>query len=446
MVLLDIFEEIRFILELIIAEQVFAWSFAKRKDKFYPKFIVGVVLLILISLIYVIVKPILSIMNYGLLVRIIVMSWYMFLVILSIIHIRICYEMTFSDTLFIGIAGYSLQHIEYVIVNEIIAMGLWREVTNNLFIYIILCVSSCALLYYLVAKIFASKLRGCEGILYEDKANTVGYFLLMFIVLFTSTFICQNIFVFVTSYGSEINYQGAITDFFNCTLVLVVQYSTFRINTLNREKEIVNQLLYERQKQYKLSRENIDIINHKCHDLKHQIHALREAKIDELNEYIDEVENSIMIYSNVLKTENEVLNTILSEKSLYCEKHKIKFSCIVDGNQLGFIRTIDIYALLGNAIDNAIECVSKYNNIEKRVISLEISSKEGFLSIQTNNYYDGDLKIKDGLPLTTRKDNRYHGFGIKSMKYLAEKYGGSLYSSLNNGIFMMQIVIPIPKE
>lgn len=446
MVLLDIFEEIRFILELIVAEQVFAWSFAKRKNKFYSKFIIGLFLLIFISLMYTIVKHVFVLLNYSLSIEIIVMIWYMFLVILSIIHLRICYEMTFSDTLFICIAGYSLQHIEYVIVNEIIAMGLWKEVTNNLFTYIILCVSSCALLYYFVAKIFASKLRACEGVLYEDKANTIGYFLVMLLVLFTSTFICQNIFILVTSHGSEINYQGAIADFFNCTLVLVVQYSTFRINTLNREKEIVNQLLYERQKQYKLSRENIDIINHKCHDLKHQIQALREAKIDELNEYIDEVENSIMIYSNVIKTENEVLNTILSEKSLYCEKHKIKFSCIVDANQLGFIRTIDIYALLGNVIDNAIECVSKYNNTERRVISLEISSKGGFISIQTNNYYDGELEIKDGLPLTTKKDNGYHGFGIKSMKYLAKKYGGYIYSSLNSGIFMMQIVIPIPKE
>ena len=39
------------------------------------------------------------------------------------------------------------------------------------------------------------------------------------------------------------------------------------------------------------------------------------------------------------------------------------------------------------------------------------------------------LQFKDGLPLSTKKRNRaYHGFGMKSMKHLTEKYGGTLVS------------------
>ena len=108
---------------------------------------------------------------------------------------------------------------------------------------------------------------------------------------------------------------------------------------------------------------------------------------------------------------------------------------------------MDIYTLLGNALDNAIEAVSKYKEIEKRVVSLTISAKESFLCIQTNNYYEGKLEFKDGLPISTKKRNRaYHGFGMKSMKHLSEKYGGTMVASLDNGIFMLQIVLPIPKE
>ncbi|MGB4660482.1 MAG: ATP-binding protein, partial [Mobilitalea sp.] len=284
------------------------------------------------------------------------------------------------------------------------------------------------------------------GILYEDQIQTVLFFLMMLVVLFFTAFMGQNIFLNGTNDYSQVNYQGATYDFFSCILVLVVQYSIFRISTLNREKEIVKQLLYERQKQYKLSKENIDMINHKCHDLKHQIQALKEAKGEELDKYINEVEDSIMIYDTVVKTENEVLNTILSEKSLYCEKHHIHLTCIVDANQLDFMSTLDIYVLLGNALDNAIECVSKHQDKEKRVISLTISANGSFLCIQTNNYYEGDMLILDGIPETTKKNQDYHGFGMKSMKHLAEKYGGTLYTNLENGIFMLQIVIPIPKE
>lgn len=283
----------------------------------------------------------------------------------------------------------------------------------------------------------------------HDALNNIlahSIFLLMLVVLFFTAFLGQTIFLSGTTDYSRVNYQGATYDFFNCTLVLVVQYSIFRISTLNREKEIVKQMLYERQKQYKLSKENIDIINQKCHDLKHQIQALKEADSEELEKYIDEVEDSIMIYDTVVKTENEVLNTILSEKSLYCDKHRIRLTCMVDASQLDFMSTLDIYALLGNALDNAIECVIKHKDKEKRVISLTISANGSFLSIQTNNYYEGNIEFVDGLPVSIKKNQAFHGFGMKSMKHLTEKYGGTLYTSLENGIFMLQIVIPIPSE
>jgi sensor histidine kinase regulating citrate/malate metabolism len=119
---------------------------------------------------------------------------------------------------------------------------------------------------------------------------------------------------------------------------------------------------------------------------------------------------------------------------------------MVDASQLDFMSTLDIYALLGNALDNAIESVSKNMDKEKRVVSLTISANGSFLCIQTNNYYEGKMQFEDGIPITTKKNRTYHGFGMKSMKHLAEKYGGSLYTSLNNDIFMLQIVIPIPAE
>lgn len=449
---LNIFEELRFIIELIIAEQIFTYHFAKQKINYRKVTGIGYTLLILTAISYV---PLIQWMQNvtleyipeysGLVTRVFAPGWYIVLLILSLVVLKLSYEITYSDVLFMGIAGYSAQHIEYTAVNEVIAMGFWPSVTKNLPLYIFLCITTCLVLYFILAKVFAQKLRECEGMIYDNSLPIITYFLTILMIMFMSAFMCQSIFR--NESGGEINYLGAGADFFNCTLVLVVQYSIFRISTLNREKEIVKQLLYERQKQYQLSKENIEIINHKCHDLKHQIAALRTAKEEELSQYIDEVEESVMFYDSVVETDNEVLNTILSEKSLYCEKHQIKLSCIIDSDHLYFMSTMDIYALLGNALDNAIECVSKYVDPEKRVISLTIYAKESFLCIQTNNYFDGELSFKDGLPLSTKNRRRaYHGFGMKSMKHLTEKYGGTLYANLENGIFMLQIILPMPKE
>lgn len=183
-----------------------------------------------------------------------------------------------------------------------------------------------------------------------------------------------------------------------------------------------------------------------CHDLKHQLQALKKVENVELEQYINEVEDSLNIYDNVMETDNEVLNTVLSEKSLLCQNHNIRLSCMIDTKYIDFMSTMDIYAVLGNALDNAIECVSKYKDEGKRVISLNISAENGFLCIQTNNYYEGEMEFKDGLPVSTkRKDMHNHGFGMKSIQHLAKKYGGNIYTTLIDEIFTLQILLPMPK-
>ena len=445
---LNVFEELRYIVELLTAEYMFVYFFAKKKKGFASLFTAGGILLCLLSVIYIFIRE--YVVGYGdkLLITFVTFIWYVGLLFLTMLFVKVCFEITISDILFIAISGYATMHIEYIVVNEVLAIGIFGHLREHLLMYMIVCLFTCLLWYVFVMRIFAAKLRACEGKLYEDSKETIVLFFVLLIVLLCGTFTCQ--IVFREDYRTDsttVNYLGACMDFFICTLILIVQYSVFRINTLSREKEIIKQFLYERQKQYQLSKENIEIINHKCHDLKHQIQALKHADSENMQQYIDEVENSIMIYDHVMETENEVLNTILSEKSLYCEKHQITLTCIADAVHMDFMSVMDIYALFGNALDNAIEAVSKYQDVEKRVVSLTISSKNDFLCIQTNNYVDRELQFKDGLPLSTKRRNRaYHGFGMKSMKHLTEKYGGTLVANQKKNIFTLQIIIPMPKE
>jgi hypothetical protein len=445
MTALDIFEELRFIIELLVAEQLFIWFFAKRKEHFWIRTLVTGLFFVLMTVLWAYVRSNLSAVVGSNAAPYIAVGWYIGITFLTFASLRISYCLNFSDTIFLGIAGWSLQHIEYVIINEVLALGLWQELTENLWLYGAVCAVSYLLLCWLVSEVFARALRMWEGHIFEDRAGSILFFAAMLTVLLFSSFLCQNIFR--TAGENEVNYQAALSDLFNCLLILVVQYNMFYVAHLNCEKDITDHLLYERKQQYKLSKENINLINYKCHDLKHQIEALRSVRAEEFNDYLDEVENSIMIYDRVLETDNEVLNTILSEKSLYCERHGIRLSCIVDAEYMDFMSTLDIYALLGNALDNAIECVRKYKDEEKRVVSLNISRRGDFLCIQTDNFYEGTSQMEDGLPVTTKTRNKkYHGFGMRSMRQLAEKYGGSMYTQIENGVFILQIVLPMPKE
>lgn len=227
-------------------------------------------------------------------------------------------------------------------------------------------------------------------------------------------------------------------------MILYLQNELFKKSAMRQELAVMNLLWKKEQEQYQLSKENIALINQKCHDLKHQIRAIRNLEKDELDQYLKEMEGTIRIYESIVKTGNEVLDTILTEKSLYCQDKGILVSCVADGSQMDFINTVDLYAILGNALDNAIEAVEKFKHTEKRQIDVLIYRQQNFLVMNIINPIKGNLVYEEDLPVSTKGDKRFHGYGLRSMRYLVKKYDGCLNISEEDGCFSLKILIPIP--
>ncbi len=197
---------------------------------------------------------------------------------------------------------------------------------------------------------------------------------------------------------------------------------------------------------YRIGKESIEVVNQKYHDLKHQIAVLRaQSDPDKRNAYLDKMEEEIKSYEAQNKTGNEVLDIILTTKALQCQKESIQLSVVADGKLLDNIDEIDISTIFGNAIDNAIESVKKINNKEKRLIHVVISGQKGFAHILISNCYEGEIKMVNGLPKTTKKNKEYHGFGIKGIKETVLKYDGSTTIKAENGWFELRILIPLKK-
>ena len=205
---------------------------------------------------------------------------------------------------------------------------------------------------------------------------------------------------------------------------------------LAREKEEIEQLLRKQEKLHQMSKENINMINLKCHDLKHRIAVVKNGVI---NADFSDIEQAVETYDSFLKTGNEDLDIVLAEKSLYCKKYGISLSCIIDGEKLGFMSPVDIYALFGNAFDNAIEALKDVAE-DKRIITLTVRQNGRFLGIRMENYCETELEFDDGLPVTVKKDRDFHGFGMKSIKYITEKYGGNLLAEREGDMFVLGIV------
>lgn len=229
-----------------------------------------------------------------------------------------------------------------------------------------------------------------------------------------------------------------------CGIVIWTEYQMLFRSRLEREQQLAERLLAEHDRQLRASRENIEAINIKCHDLRHQIRALSSGGAAVDGAVLEDLAKTVRVYDSSVQTGNQALDTILTEKRLLCESRGITLTCIADGEALAQVSAADIYSLFGNALDNAIEAVGQLDDPARRSITLVVRRAMGCASVHVENYCCAPVATgPDGLPLTTKKDQVNHGFGVRSMKAVAEKYRGSLSLHADGDTFALDVMIPL---
>lgn len=218
-------------------------------------------------------------------------------------------------------------------------------------------------------------------------------------------------------------------------------HSLYMMSGLERESENIHFMMEQGRRQYEISRENMEQINIKSHDLRHQIRAFhKQGRINE--KILTDIESTIDRYDSTVHTGNKALDILLTEKSLICQSKGIGFTCMAEAAGIGYIEEADLYAMFGNALENAIEAVEKLPDPHKKQIAFTMRKVGGFFIVQLQNYTDGMLELHDGLPQTTKADKRNHGIGVRSMKLLVEKYGGQMSFRQEEDVVELSLILP----
>ena len=362
---------------------------------------------------------------------------------------KFCFRESWWNIFFCAFAAYTVRHISYTVfvsVNDAV-FGLidqtagidpynkpLLEMMNK---YSFITVSAYGLTYFVGYWIgyfaYARRISPKEDL-------NLGY--TKFILIAGAIVLTDIVLSLVTQYNTHIDAVSLVVEriynVLSCVLALQLLFSQLKEKEIHTELDTVQRLLDELRKNYEITKENIDLINIKCHDLKHQIRAYRQkGAMDE--EELKEIERAVAIYESVVKTGNEALDVVLMDKSLYCEKNKITLTCIADGKRLDFIRPGDIYALFGNAIDNAIEAVIDQPE-ENRNISFSVKSVGNAVSVHVENRFAGNAERSGELFITRKRDRGHHGFGMLSMKTIVEKYGGQMAVEIVDDTFNLNIL------
>lgn len=369
----------------------------------------------------------------------------------TLISLLISFDESFINLLFCSIAGYTVQHIAYEtydflssvtgvssgnVYSDMLAGTVYAPFgePQSMLMYLGVFVVT----YWTGYMIFARKIKRNNGLKLKSKN------VMLLITLVVIADIVLSACVTYYSIKTPDKYYTRMLAIFNvllCFILLVHQFELPVRKELENELSVVYGLLELERKQYFTVKNNIELVNRQCHDLKYKIRLIAgDGRV--ADETLKEIEDAISIYGATVKTGNDALDTILTEKSLFCYRNGINLSCMADGKSLDFMKDADIYVLFGNALDNAIEAVTNLA-ADKKVIGVSLKRVNGFLAVNIHNYYEKDIVISDGLIQTTKDDRLRHGYGMSSMRAICDKYGGDMVVKTEDKVFTLNILFPL---
>ena len=153
---------------------------------------------------------------------------------------------------------------------------------------------------------------------------------------------------------------------------------------------------------------------------------LRASQVDNSDAALQEVQQMLDSISQVVDVNNRVVSVILNEYFQTAKDAGVSIELDVLVPTELFVTAADLYVLLGNTLDNAIEACTELPK-EQRRISLKLKKHNSMLYYEISNPYD-EKHLQ-------RARGNYHGFGLKNVAKCVEKYRGKLDVSKANGVF-----------
>lgn len=208
-------------------------------------------------------------------------------------------------------------------------------------------------------------------------------------------------------------------------LILADHEKLEQLNRLAALREVYYQGLRQQEKQVRQIR----------HDLRNHLTVVRGLLEGQDTQgamnYLEQMAGSPALQGSRRFCQNETANVVLSAKAEAMEQAGIPFDFAASLPKDLALADTDLAALLGNALDNAIEGVQTAS--AKRVL-LRCRVDKGLFMLRTENPVGGEVCPDLS---TTKADKTSHGFGIPGMREIAQRYHGTLEAGMEQGRFIL---------
>ena len=345
-------------------------------------------------------------------------SLYLVALVLAVRH---CFEMNLWNALFCATAGYTIQNLGSGS-GELVRLLLAVPVNT---VAATLCADlstiSVIVLYHFVFIRHARRI----GKLGDDARSMLGMLVLVIMVVIFFDVIIRGL----ERGGAQLGFLVALrfVHIAVCMFMLYAEGENLVNARLRAEVSTRDLLAGERERQYEVSRETIEAVNRRVHDIRHTVlRELSDSEAQVSREVLAEVARDIAVYDAPVRTGSEVLDTILTEKSLVCRRRGVTLSCIADGTAVAGLPAADLYALFGALLDGAMDAVCELPDTRQRSVSLTLRRVGDLALVHLEHYAGEDAGADEG-----------------TLREIVERHGGTLTASRRENVATVDVMLPV---
>lgn len=280
------------------------------------------------------------------------------------------------------------------------------------------------------------KIRMKERIIILDFRNII---ILLSILSYIILKRYQNIMAEMT-YGSK-NMQGYDAAFSLLFIVLFLIFGVlffYKYQGIQREREFLLSREEMAEQYYHEMGEVLESSRQFMHDVKNHFLALRgydeTGDTEGLHQYLAEISEEFLTEAAGIKTGRRIVDIILNQKRKDAERLAAAFESQVTPGLALPLKDSELCAVLGNLLDNSLEACAKIENAQRWIrITIEKQGKMAF--IEVSNSIGKIPRQKNGHWITSKADKNIHGYGLKSVQRIVDKYEGDFACQIRESAF-----------
>jgi len=424
--MLSKFEAIGYIIEVLMAELLFLHAYKKR-NHFWVRFPAAAVIsgIIASSITY----PAASIAIYR-------FMFFFFIIALTVGVMLFCYKGNSFSIVSSCIAGVATQHIAFKLMTIISLIPSMSALLEISVIYrIIVEILTLTVVYTIVYLMVARSQVPDRG---SIRLNVLSVIVVLMCIG------VNRLVADAKDLSNEVIVASSIYAILCCSFALSIQFYLHKWQQEKAESMVIKGLLSASEKQYEQWKEMVEFNNIQMHDLKHLLNHIEHLAGKEKTDIPDlsPIRESIEGFAPIVRTGNDVIDVLLRNMGALCRQQGVRLNCVSFTDKLDKFDSMSLYFLFGNAIDNARTGAASVSDKEKRLVDVSLKQFGDSVIIHIWNYFEGDITFEDKLPVSKDLENG-HGFGIKSIKVIVDKFGGAFKTQVEGDVFHLNIILPL---